>query len=172
MWTSQLTCIAFLALLTVITSKYPWSLSCCPSVHSTSHRPKPRVAFFAPRPLHSISMSTMTRIEVRPRDRRWRGCSRSRWVPSGRFRVLSRLCSQYPCLGWRIFRPSFAHFFAFFVFSLSLSACVCVCATELVLGRVNDSSESDSSLFAFFAGEREDSSKMSRTQVRVFTRVI
>jgi hypothetical protein len=131
-----------------------------------------RVAFFAPRPLHSISMSTMTRIEVRPRDRRWRGCSRSRWVPSGRFRVLSRLCSQYPCLGWRIFRPSFAHFFAFFVFSLSLSACVCVCATELVMGRVNDSSESDSSLFAFFAGEREDSSKMSRTQVRVFTRVI
>jgi hypothetical protein len=30
----------------------------------------------------------------------------------------------------------------------------------LVLGRVNDSSESDSSLFACFAGEREDSSKM------------
>jgi hypothetical protein len=42
----------------------------------------------------------------------------------------------------------------------------------VVLGRVNDSSESDSSLFAFFAGEREDSSKMSRTRVRLFTRVI
>jgi hypothetical protein len=36
---------------------------------------------------------------------------------------------------------------------------------ELVLGRVNDSSESDSSLLAFFPGEREDSNKKSRTRV-------
>jgi hypothetical protein len=34
-----------------------------------------------------------------------------------------------------------------------------------VLGRVNDSSESDSSLLAFFEGEREDSNKKSMTRV-------
>jgi hypothetical protein len=39
---------------------------------------------------------------------------------------------------------------------------------KLVLGRVNDLSESDSSLLEFFAGEREDLNKKSMTRVRVF----
>jgi hypothetical protein len=43
---------------------------------------------------------------------------------------------------------------------------------EVVLDRVNDLSESDSSLLAFFAGEREDSNKKSTPRVRVFIRVI
>jgi hypothetical protein len=37
---------------------------------------------------------------------------------------------------------------------------------------MNDSSESDSSLLAFYAGEREDSSKKLRTPVRVSKLVI
>jgi hypothetical protein len=41
-------------------------------------------------------------------------------------------------------------------------------ARTVVLGRVNDSSESDSSLLAFFEGERED----SMTRVRLFGRVM
>jgi hypothetical protein len=52
-----------------------------------------------------------------------------------------------------------------------MSHCSAVSVEEdkpLVLGRVSDSYESDSSLFAFLVGEREDPSKMSRTRVRVF----
>jgi hypothetical protein len=47
-----------------------------------------------------------------------------------------------------------------------------IARARLVLGRANDSSESDSSLFTFFVGEIEDSNKKSRTRVRVFSRVI
>jgi hypothetical protein len=50
--------------------------------------------------------------------------------------------------------------------------CCCCMALRVVLGRVNDSSESDSILLAFFAGEREDSNKKSMTRVSVFSQVI
>ena len=47
---------------------------------------------------------------------------------------------------------------------LCLLSYVCI----LVLGRIKDSSSHDSSLFAIFAGEREDSSILPKTRVRVF----